>query len=177
MKLIMENWRKFVNEQSDIDTSLQDRSVNWLERLIRAFAEYRPNKSREYKPDYDVDLDIARAASDIAHRDHSREEHKELKNIIRLIDKLIIKNRRNQSGNELQLQNRPNERSPVEGTTFDLNMWKKIFNNTDNILEKPYPTEDLSRLQREPDANKRLEGYRQISQTLEAKLKPSKETE
>tara|TARA_R100001510_G_C7647092_1_gene204429 strand:- start:1185 stop:1706 length:522 start_codon:yes stop_codon:yes gene_type:complete len=173
----MENWRKFVNEQSDIDTSLQDRSVNWLERLIRAFAEYRPYKSREYKSDHEKDEEITRAANDIAHPDRRRREFAILKNIIRLIDKLIVKNRRSQSGSELKLQNRPNERSPIEDTTLDLNMWKKLFNNTDNILEKPYPTEDLLRLQMEPNARRRLEGYRQISQTLEAKLKPLKETE
>ena len=177
MKLIMETWRRYVKEQSDIDTSLQDGTVNWLEKLIRRFAEYKPNKSREYKPNYDVDEEKTRAVNDIKHPDAGREEFKQLKEIVDLIDRLIIKHRSVPSTPGLKLQNRPGVRSPLKHTSFDVNMWKKLFNKESDLLKNPYPEDELRMLQTEPNEEARKAGYGQIAQTLKAMLSPLPETE
>ena len=169
----METWRRYVKEQSDIDTSLQDGTVNWLERLIRAFAEFSPNKSSEYKPNYDVDEEKTRAVNDIKHPDAGRKEFAQLKKIVDLIDKLIRKHRGDPSGSELKLQNRPGVRSPLKHTSFDINMWRKLFTNKEGKpFENPYPEDDLLRLQAEPNEETRKAGYGQITQTLKAILSP-----
>lgn len=176
----METWRRYVKEQSDIDTSLQDGTVNWIEKLIRAFAEFKPNKSGEYKSNYDVDEEKTRAVNDIKHPAADRDESATLKEIIDLIDKLIIKHRSVPSTPGLKLQNRPGVRSPLRHTSFDINMWKKLLtprNKRGKLFELPYPVQELETLQKQPDEKIRKAGYGQIAQTLKAMLSPPPEEE